>query len=33
MQLEPTEIGGDELDLALKIIEQRVNEKFEPQRH
>jgi hypothetical protein len=33
MQLEPTEIGGDELDPALKIIEQRVNEKFEPQRY
>ena len=31
--LEPTEVGDDELDLALKIIEQRVNEKFEPERY
>ena len=31
--LEPTEIGDDELDLALKIIEQRVNDKFEPDRY
>lgn len=31
--LEPTEVNDDELDLALKIIEQRVNDKFEPERY
>jgi DNA end-binding protein Ku len=31
--LDPCEINEDELDLALTIIEQRVNEKFEPQRY
>ena len=30
--LEPTQIEKDELDLALSIIGQRVNEKFEPER-
>ena len=30
--LEPTQIEQDELDLALSIIGQRVNEKFEPER-
>lgn len=31
--LEPTDVGDDELDLALKIIEQRVNDKFEPEKY
>jgi len=30
--LEPTQVERDELDLALSIIGQRVNEKFEPER-
>ena len=31
--LESTEVKPDELDLALTIIDQRVNEKFEPERY
>ncbi len=31
--LDPCEINDDELDLALTIIEQRVNAKFEPERY
>lgn len=31
--LEPTEIKGDELKLAVQIIEQRVNDQFEPERY
>ncbi len=31
--LDPCEINDDELDLALTIIDQRVNEKFEPERY
>jgi DNA end-binding protein Ku len=31
--LEPTEVKPDELELALTIIDQRVNEKFEPERY
>ena len=31
--LEPTEVKRDELELALTIIDQRVNEKFEPERY
>ena len=31
--LESLEVGDDELDLALKIIEQRVNDKFEPEKY
>jgi len=31
--LEPTEVKQDELDLALQIIQQRVNDKFEPERY
>jgi len=33
VSLEPCEISDDELDLALTIIDQRVNEKFEPDRY
>jgi DNA end-binding protein Ku len=31
--MEPTEVKRDELELALTIIDQRVNEKFEPERY
>ncbi len=31
--LDPCEINDDELDLALTIIDQRVNEQFEPERY
>jgi DNA end-binding protein Ku len=31
--LDPCEINDDELQLALTIIDQRVNEKFEPERY
>ena len=31
--LDPCEINDDELDLALTIIDQRVNEHFEPERY
>ena len=31
--LDPCEINEDELELALTIIDQRVNEKFEPERY
>ena len=31
--LEPTEVKRDELDLALTIIDQRVNDNFEPERY
>ena len=31
--LDPCEINDDELDLALNIIDQRVNEKFEPAQY
>jgi DNA end-binding protein Ku len=31
--LDPCEINDDELELALTIIDQRVNEKFEPERY
>lgn len=31
--LEVTEVAGDELELAVKIIEQRVNQEFEPEKY
>lgn len=31
--LEPTEVKPEELSLALSIIDQRVNERFEPERY
>jgi DNA end-binding protein Ku len=33
VNLDPCEINDDELDLALTIIDQRVNEHFEPDRY
>lgn len=31
--LEVTDVAGDELELAVKIIEQRVNQEFEPEKY
>jgi DNA end-binding protein Ku len=31
--LDHTDVGADELDLAIRIIDQRINEKFEPEKY